>query len=134
MNSKFVDDLIASPQVKKTLRQAIKVINAIIDKKQCLPKSIAIESTKEMNGKEKKLEINRMQLKQEQLRKEAKSEISVLYGDKEVTEVNIEKVMLFHEINGQCPYCNQPIRLDDVMHNRIEIEHILPKGESFDNS
>ena len=134
INSKFVEKLIASPQVKKTLRQAIKVINAIIDEKKELPKVIVIESTKEMNGKEKKVELNRMQQKQEKLRTEAKQEISYLYGDENVTEVNIEKVMLFHEINGQCPYCNHPIQLDDVMNNRIEIEHILPRSKSFDNS
>lgn len=134
INHKFVDDLIASPQVKKTLRQAIKVINAIIDDKKSLPDVIVIESTKEMNGKDAKLELNRIQTQQEKLRKEAKHEISCLYGDEYVTEVNIEKVMLFHEINGQCPYCNHPIRLDDVMHNRIEIEHILPRSESYDNS
>lgn len=134
MNSKFVDDLIASPQVKKTLRQAIRIINAIIDEKKELPTVIVVESTKEMNGKDKRAELNRMQQKQEKLRTEAKKEISCLYGDENVTEVNIEKVMLFHEINGQCPYCNHPINLDDVMNNRIEIEHILPKSKSFDNS
>ena len=35
INPVFVDDLIASPQVKKSLRQAIKVINTLkIDKEQ----------------------------------------------------------------------------------------------------
>lgn len=134
MNSKFVDEIIASPQVKKTLRQAIRVINAIIDEKKSLPKVISIESTKEMNGKEVRSEIERAQRKRGKLRKQATEEIASLYGDAYATETNKEKVMLYYEINGQCPYCNRPISLNDVMDGRIQVEHILPLRESFNDS
>ncbi len=134
INAKFVDDIIASPQVKKTLRQSIHLINSIIDQKKQLPKVISIESTKEMNGQERKSELMRDQAKNEKMRKNAKEDISTIYGDEFVNETNIEKVMLYKEINGQCPYCNRPIRLDDVMHGRLQVEHILPISESGNDS
>lgn len=134
MNSKFVDSIVASPQVKKTLRQAIRVINAIIDEKKRLPKVISIESTKEMNGKEARITIERAQRKREKLRKQATEEIASLYGDLYATETNKEKVMLYYEIHGQCPYCNRPIGLNDVIDGRIQVEHILPLRESFNDS
>lgn len=134
MSAQFIDEIIASPQVKKTLRQAIRVINGIIDEKKSLPTVISIESSKEMNGKDRKKELDRVQAKQEKLRKEAKEAIIANYGEEFATESNIEKVMLFEEINGQCPYCNHPISFNDVMDNRIEVEHILPRSKSFDNS
>ena len=37
MNSQFIDDIVASPQVKKTLRQSIRVINAIIKEMKGYP-------------------------------------------------------------------------------------------------
>ena len=134
MTSKFIDDIIASPQVKKTLRQSIKVINAIIDEKGKLPKVIAIESTKEMNGKDKRLELQRDQAKNEKLHTKAREQISNSYGDDFATEKNIEKIMLWEEVNGQCPYCKKTIGFDDVMHQVIQVEHILPLSKSCDDS
>lgn len=134
INPKYVDNIIASPQVKKTLRQAIHLINAIIDQKKALPKIIAIESTKEMNSQERKSELEKAQKKREELRKKAADEISEFYGDSYVTETNKEKVMLYHEVNGQCPYCNHKISLNDVLDGKIQVEHILPLRESFNDS
>lgn len=71
LTDKYVDEIIASPQVKKTLRQAIKVINAIIKEKNALPIVISIESEKEVNGKDRINEINKEQKINEDLRKRA---------------------------------------------------------------
>lgn len=134
IEDKYVDDIVASPQVKKTLRQAIKVINAIIKKEKQLPSVIAIESTKELNSKDKKAEIEKEQRLQEKLRNDAKEVIESKFGIEYATEDNIEKVMLYNEINGHCAYCNKPIDLNDVVHGIIEVEHILPRSKSFDDS
>lgn len=135
ISDKYVDDIIASPQVKKSLRQAIKVINAIINEKKCLPEVIAIESTKEMNGKDKRNDIIKEQKFNEDLRNKATEDIINYFGIDKVNAKNIEKVMLYNEIDGECPYCGKTkIKLEDIIDNRIEVEHILPLSKSHDDS
>lgn len=133
LTDKYIDELIASPQVKKTLRQSIKVINAIINEKKSLPTCISIESEKEVNGKDRKAQIEKEQKIQETLRKSAAKIIEE--NGYEVSNKLILKVMLYEEINGYCPYCNsQQISLKDVLDNKIEVEHILPLSKSADDS
>lgn len=134
INASFVDDIIASPQVKKSLRQTIKVINAIIEKEGCLPNSISIESTKELNSNEKKKEIEKDQNLQENLRKQASNYLSVTLGDKNCNESKILKVMLYNETNGHCMYCNKPLDINNILTDGVQIEHILPISKSFDDS
>lgn len=135
ISSKYVDDIIASPQVKKSLRQAIKVINAIISEKKSLPEVIAIESTKDMNGNDLRKEIEKDQKIRETIRKNARDLIISYFGEEKLNEKNIDKVMLYNEINGECPYCGKvKIKLEDVIDNRIEVEHILPLSKSCDDS
>lgn len=133
LTDKYIDEIIASPQVKKTLRQAIKVINAIINEKKSLPSVISIESEKEVNGKEKIKEITAEQKINEGLRKQA---VNIIESNGyTATEALINKVKLYQEINGYCPYCHhQKINLQDVLDNRIEVEHILPLSQSGDDS
>lgn len=133
ITNKFVEDIIASPQVKKTLRQSIKVINAIINEKGYYPDTIVIESAKEANGKQKKLELERIQRKNTELRKKAQKQLENLVPNK-ITSKNIEKVMLYEEIEGECPYCGNHLDIMQVINGVIEVEHILPKSKTFDDS
>lgn len=57
IEDQYIDHLIANPQVKKTLRKAIKVINAIIKKEKNYPETIVIESATSLNSKERKKQI-----------------------------------------------------------------------------
>lgn len=134
INPKFVDDIIASPQVKKSLRQAIRIINAIIKKEKCLPYTIAIESTKDLNSNDMKKEIEKRQSLEEKLRKNAISFLSNNYGDDSVNETNITKVMLYEETNHKCAYCGKQININELLSSNYHTEHILPRSKSFDNS
>lgn len=136
MDNQFVDDIVASPQVKKSLRQAIKVINAIIKEKGEYPDIIAIESTKEMNGKDLRNEINKEQKDNENRRTRAVETLKKYFDDSKITEVNILKTMLYEEVDGRCPYCNKPFDggLNSVIHGNLEVEHILPLSRSFNDS
>ncbi len=134
MNSVLVDDIVASPQVKKTLRQSIRIINAIIKEKGTYPEIIAVESTTEMNGQEKRKEIEKEQKENEKNRKQAISFLETYARDEQITENMIERIMLFEEINGMCPYCGKPIDKNLVLNNTVEVEHILPISQSADDS
>ena len=108
----FIDDIIASPQVKKSLRQAIDVINAIIEN-YGLPKNIVIESTKELNSKDKRLEIEKLQKQNEAKRKRAEEIISKTFGEDMVTEKNIIKMMIYEETNTT---------ISKLINNNINVE------------
>lgn len=130
VEKKYIDVLIANPQVKKTLRKAISVINAIIKRYKEYPTVIAIESTREMNSKAKKDAIIKEQAKLEKLRKDAITFLEE--NDLRVNETNILKAMCYKETNGHCMYCNTPIPASQL--STLEIEHILPISQSYDDS
>ena len=136
LNPIFIDDIVASPQVKKTLRQAERVINEIIKDRKCLPYAIAIESAKEqLSGKEKKKMYEDINKKQKALHDKAeKILISLGYDINQINKKKITKIMLYEEFNGLCPYCNKEININSLINGSDEIEHILPRSESFDDS
>lgn len=136
MDDSFINEIIASPQVKKSLRQAIKVINAIIVEKGTYPDVIAVESTHEMNGSDIRRKIEKEQKMNESARKDAELVLEKSFGTEYVTEINITKAMLFKELDGRCPYCGEPFKdgLNSIIKNNIEIEHILPISKSFNDS
>lgn len=134
MTTKYIDEIVASPQVKKTLRQSIRIINAIIREKKAYPSVIAIESTKDMNSKDKKAEIEKKQRINEMFRKQAIEVLESTYNQEKITPKAIERVMLFLELNSECPYCGKTININEVLNGTIEIEHILPISQSCDDS
>lgn len=129
LDPKHIDNIIASPQVKKTLRQAIKIINAIIKEEKRYPEVIAIESTKEVNTQLQQKIIAKSQKIQKDLRDAAIKELGDIKNYK-----LIEKYMLFKEVNGICPYCGKPLTKDFTSWDNVNIEHILPRSITFDNS
>lgn len=135
VSEQYVDEIIASPQVKKSLKQAIKVINAIIEEKGYYPEVISIESTKEMNGENKIKEINHAQKINEKNHIIAKQVLNDAFSEDKITPKNIKKVMLYQEINGMCPYCKKSVdKLDYIINSNLEVEHILPISITSDNS
>lgn len=130
VEDKYVDDIIANPQVKKTLRKAIKVINAIIQKYDDYPHSIQIESTKEMNGKDKKKQIEKEQREYENKNKEA-HKILESYGYS-ITPKHITQVINWQETNQKCAYCNEYVPIDKLIES--DYEHILPISKTMDSS
>lgn len=134
MSDKFIDNIIASPQVKKSLRQSIKIINAIIKDQKCLPTSISVESTKELNSKNRKKEIEKEQRIQEKLKKEASNYLTSVLGESKCTPINITKMMLYNETNGHCIYCNKPLDINYILSDGVQVEHVLPLSKSFNDS
>ena len=134
MTTKYVDDIIASPQVKKTLRQAIRIINDIIKEQGEYPTVIAVETTKELNSDEKKKEIEKVQKRNEDLRKQALEYLEANLNDRNITPKMVERVMLYRELDEACPYCGTPLNINDVINDIVEVEHILPISQSADDS
>ncbi|PTJ14657.1 type II CRISPR RNA-guided endonuclease Cas9, partial [Staphylococcus simulans] len=129
----LVDDFILSPVVKRSFIQSIKVINAII-KKFGLPKDIIIELAREKNSKEAQKFINEMQKRNPQTNE--RIEKIIKETGKEKAKFLIEKIKLHDMQEGKCLYSLESIPLEDLLNNpyHYEVDHIIPRSVSFDNS
>ncbi|MDU7036609.1 MAG: type II CRISPR RNA-guided endonuclease Cas9, partial [Staphylococcus simulans] len=129
----LVDDFILSPVVKRSFIQSIKVINAII-KKFGLPKDIIIELAREKNSKEAQKFINEMQKRNRQTNE--RIEKIIKETGKEKAKVLIGKIKLHDMQEGKCLYSLESIPLEDLLNNpyHYEVDHIIPRSVSFDNS
>ncbi len=129
----LVDDFILSPVVKRSFIQSIKVINAIV-KKYGLPNDIIIELAREKNSKDAQKMINEMQKRNRQTN-ERIEEIIRTTG-KENAKYLIEKIKLHDMQEGKCLYSLEAIPLEDLLNNpfNYEVDHIIPRSVSFDNS
>lgn len=130
ISDRYVEDLIANPQVKKTIRKAIKIINKIIETQNDYPYVIQIESAKEMNGLDKKKQIEKDQKTYELLNTEAKK-ILITNGET-LTSKHIDAVINWLETNHKCAYCGKPLSVNEII--STDYEHILPKSKTMDST
>lgn len=129
----MIDEFILSPVVKRTFGQAINVINKVIEK-YGVPEDIIIELARESNSKDKQKFINSLQKKNETTRKRI-NEIIGQYGNQDAKRL-VEKIRLHDEQEGKCLYSLESIPLEDLINNPqyYEVDHIIPRSVSFDNS
>lgn len=129
INDKFVEDIVASPATKKSLRKAIAVLNRLFNK-YGYPEYISIETTRELLSPEKQKEYEKKTLDNNLKRNNAAKKLEEL--GIEINEANINKYLLLQESGNKCVYCNKDLKVENC-----EIEHILPFSitcdDSFDN-
>lgn len=120
ISSKYIDDIIASPSTKKSLKKAISIINKLFSK-YGYPGYVCIENTRTLLSTDKQKEYDSKTLENQAKRKNAEKKL-LESGYKE-TETNINKWLLLEETNHKCMYCNK-----DITVSNCEIEHILPRS------
>ena len=132
---------IYNPVVKRSVRVAVDIVNALI-KKYGYPQEIVVEMPRDRNSDEQKKRIKDLQKKNEKELKDIKARIESEYG-REITGkdfVNNDKLSLklklWNEQDGICPYSGKSISIYDLLDNRFlfEIDHIIPRSISFDDS
>lgn len=132
---------IYNPVVSRSIRITVKVINALL-KKYGNPDQIIIEMPRDKNEDEMKKRIKDTQAKNEKELKEIEKKILSEYGieikkDYYKHQKNLVlKLKLWNEQEGICLYSGKPISIEDLLHNQglFEIDHIIPKSISFDDS
>lgn len=127
ITTKYIDDIIANPQVKKSLRKAIYIINCLLDIYGDDIKCIAIESNKELLSSDAKKKYEKDALDNEKIRKEIKKDLEK--SNRDVNEANILKLRLLKQTEHHCIYCNK-----DLSFEQVEIDHIIPLSISCDDS
>lgn len=132
---------IYNPVVGRSIRITIDILNALI-KKYGYPEKIVIEMPRDRNSEEEKQRISSEQSKNEkELAKIIKS-IHDEYGI-EITKKDFYrhkqlglKLKLWDEQGRKCPYSGKPIAIEDILNDpyKFEIDHIIPRSISFDDS
>jgi CRISPR-associated endonuclease Csn1 len=120
INSKYVEDIVASPATKKSLRKAISIINKLFSK-YGYPNYICVENTRDLLTEKKQKEYEAKTLENQSKRTNAKKKLKE--QGYEENDTNIDKYMLLDETNFKCAYCNK-----DITVANCEVEHILPRS------
>ena len=128
---KYVDYWIISPVVKRSLTQCINVINEIL-KTYGTPKEIVIELAREKNLKEQTDRIKEAQKKNENER----NEIKEMLEGKKLDKRYFELLRYWKKQDGICMYSGEYIPIENLISNPLayEIDHIIPRSISFDDS
>lgn len=130
-----------NPVVRRSIRVTIKVINALL-KKYGDPEEIIIEMPRDKNSDEEKKRLMDIQKNNEKELKAIIKRVKEEYGI-EIVDDNFRnhkklalKLKLWNEQDGICPYSGKIIMINDILENPnlFEIDHIIPKSISYDDS
>lgn len=135
IDSKWLDNLIASPTMKRALRQTINVLNDIIKKRDYKIDNLVIEMARDTNDKQAKESIKQLQ----KYNKESKELLSSYYlpEEKENFKGAWElKLFLFEQQKGHDAYTGEKLDKHKVLTipSYTDIDHIIPYSQCFDDS
>lgn len=136
-----VSDEIYNPVVRRSVRISLKILNAVLKKYKELDE-VVIEMPRDRNSDEQKKRIKDMQNMNEKEMKYVGQRLLSEYNIG-VSSVDISrqkqlplKLKLWNEQDGYCLYSGKPIDPRDIIDNPdlFEIDHIIPRSISFDDS
>lgn len=130
---------IYNPVVRGSISESIKVINMILKKYGALDK-IVIEMPRDANEKEEKKRLEQLNKENKNRKDCAIKAAQEEYGFTEEAYRNHRdlntKLRLWYEQGKRCLYSGEMIKVMDLIMNpnRFDIDHIIPKSVSFDDS
>lgn len=125
---------IRNPVVFRALNQARKLVNAIV-RRYGSPRSIHIELARDLNKSfEERRDIKKDQDTFHKSKEELYLDFKELFS-REPKKDELQKVRLYREQDGKCPYCQEEIDLRRLVEDKYtEIDHALPYSRSYDDS
>lgn len=129
------EDWVVSPVTQRAVNEAVKVINAARKWiRRCYGieefSDIIIEMARDNNSDEQKKRIKDMQKKNEQTRKAV---LDRMQGYR-LSSGQFEVVRYLNEQDWKSAYSGNPVTLGQVLNGELEVEHIIPRSVSLDNS
>ncbi len=122
-----------NPIVRQALIEVRKVVNAII-REHGKPERIHIELAREAKKSfDQRREIRFENSKRQKIR-EAIAERLVEDFDRKPSRNNINRYLLWQEQDGDCLYCGVKIGAAQLFNGDADIDHILPRWRSLDDS
>ena len=135
------EELVTSPSVKRSLNQTFLLLNAIIkycENNKLNISKIVVEMTRETNNKKERENIQNLQKYLEDKNKKVFEFLQEEFKNRSNLTKNglFNKIYLWIEQDGFDVYDEKPIDINDLRKNpnKYDIDHILPKSKSFDNS
>lgn len=136
-----VQELYCSPAVKRTVWQAIKIVNEIRKVMGCDPAKVFIEVTRgDEKGKPKvKLARRKELLDKYKAIKDGKDEFANKLFEQlnshDDRDLQSKKLFLYYQQMGKCAYTGERIELDEINNTRLyDIDHIYPRSKTKDDS
>ena len=132
-------DNLRNPIVQQGINEVKRVVNELLNTHGKFDQ-IRVELGRDLkNNKSKRQELGYKILENTTKNEKAK-QLLIEYGLRQSRD-NIQKVLLYQEMQDRgtiavCPYTNKTINISDVLgrENKIQIEHIIPKSISLDDS
>lgn len=136
-----VQELYCSPAVKRTVWQAIKIVNEIRKVMGCDPAKVFIEVTRgDEKGKPKVKLARRKELldKYKAIRNgkdEFANKLFEQLDSHDDRDLQSKKLFLYYQQMGKCAYTGARIELDEINNTRLyDIDHIYPRSRTKDDS
>ena len=134
-----LNDMYIAPAVRRSVWQALKIVDEIVGIEKSVPRKIFIEVAR-TNSKE--LKNKRTEKRKEaliQLYKKCGEDNGELYDrlcSEEESRLRRDKLYLYYTQFGKCMYSQEPIEIDAMLSddNTYDIDHIFPRSRIKDNS
>lgn len=136
-----VSEDIFNPVVRRSVRISFRILNALLKKYKALDEVI-IEMPRDRNSDEEKKRISDSQKLNEKEMEYIENRLASIY-DIRLTKADYSsqkqlnlKLKLWNEQDGRCLYSGKIIEPRDIIErpNMFEIDHIIPRSISFDDS
>lgn len=133
---KCFNESLRNPVVERCLNELRHVVNAVI-RNYGKPGMIRIELARDVKNtkkaKERAIQENRDREKE---RQSAEAKIKQEFPGLHVSRDDVTKIILAEECGYICPYTGEHISISSLLgkNPRFDIEHIIPRSRSMDNS
>jgi CRISPR-associated endonuclease Csn1 len=129
---------VKNPAVERSLSEVRKIVNAVI-RRWGKPDEIRIELARDLKKPRKQREAESGRMREQETWRNAALQKMVAQGFGHLAErksrSDIEKVLLWEECGGVCPYTGKAISFEDLFgpNPRFEVEHIIPYSLSLED-
>jgi len=124
-----------NPAVSRALTELRKVVNAII-REYGRPAIVRVELARDLRrSRKQRARAARKMARYRKQREDAERRLREL-GVQNPTRADIDKVLLWDECGGICPYTGKSISFASLFgpQPQFDVEHIIPRSRSLDNS
>jgi CRISPR-associated endonuclease Csn1 len=124
---------LTNPIVRRALVEVRKVVNALV-REHGLPTRIVVELAREMkDGAKARKEAGARNREREALRARAADRVAELGGNR-YSRSDINRWLFWEEQGGECLYTGRAIPVSELFGGEWEVDHILPRWRSLDDS
>jgi len=117
---------IPNPLVSDRLSKLLKLLNGLVSKFG-KPDLVIVEAVRDIGlGKKNKKKLIKIRDERAKERVDARE-------DGASSKKEIQRYLLFKELDGVCPYCRRVKISSDILNSDFEVEHIVPYRRSFCN-